>query len=201
MPMSVSAEVNRIQAARNAVRTALVSWGVAQADDNLDELAAAIAALINRGAMTAALEEGESFVIPQGYHNGSGIVTNAVQAGRQLPAVYDFNCGYVQNGSWIYENPTQTYIDIYRVEAGCSYFISLGGTVGTRFRSMFTTVDVTQVTSGTVVGTAIKNYNNPSPYTNAVYTAEEDGYILVAKDNIGNSGLKSYVYNRTEKWL
>ena len=199
--MSVSSEVNRLQTARNAIRSALLSWGVAQASDSLDELAAAIAALINRGAMTAALEEGETFAIPEGYHNGSGIITNAVQAGRQLPAVYDYNCGYIQNGSWFYENPTQTYIDIYRAEAGCSYFISLGGTVGTRFRSMFTTVDVTQVTSGSVVGTAIKNINNPSPYANAVYTVEEDGYILIAKDNIGNNGLKSYVYNRTQKWL
>lgn len=199
--MSVSSEVNRLQTARDAIRSALLSWGVAQASDSLDELAAAIAALINRGAMTAALEEGETFAIPEGYHNGSGIITNAVQAGRMMPAVYDYNCGYVQNGTWIYENPTQTYIDIYRAEAGCSYFISLGGTVGTRFRSMFTTTDVTQVTHGSVVGTAIKNVNNPSPYANAVYTPEEDGYILVAKDNIGNSGLKSYVYNRTEKWL
>lgn len=92
--MSVSSEVNRIQAARDAIRAALLSWGVAQASDNLDELAAAIAAIQYRGAMEAALEEGESFIIPQGYHNGSGIITNAVQAGRQLPAVFDYNCGY-----------------------------------------------------------------------------------------------------------
>jgi len=52
-----------------------------------------------------------------------------------------------------------------------------------------------------VVGTSIKNLNNPAPFTNAAYTAEEDGYIIVAKDNIGASGLSSYVYNRTEKWL
>jgi hypothetical protein len=116
------------------------------------------------------------------------------------PSVYDYNSGYVSNGSWIYENPTNTYVDIYRVEAGCSYFITLGGTVGTRFRVMFTTEDVTQAT-GTVVGTSIKNLNNPAPFTNAAYTADEDGYIIVAKDNIGASGLSSYVYNRTEKWL
>lgn len=198
--MSVSSEVNRIQAARDTIRAALLSWGVAQASDNLDELAAAIAAIQYRGAMEAALEEGESFIIPQGYHNGSGIITNAVQAGRQLPAVFDYNCGYISNGSWVYENPTQTYIDIYPVEAGCSYFISLGGSVGTRFRSMFTTADITQVTKGTVVGVSIKNVNNPSPYANAEYTTQESGYILVAKDNIGASGIKTYVYNRTAQW-
>ena len=198
--MSVSNEVTRIQAARNAIRNTLLAWGVAQADDAIDELAAALAALPNRGAVTEALEEGQTYAIPQGYHNGSGAVTNAVRCGREEPYVYDYNSGYVSNGSWIYENPTQTYVDIYRVKAGCSYFISLGGTVGTRFRVMFTTEDVTQAT-GTVVGTSIKNLNNPAAYSNAAYTADEDGYIIVAKDNIGASGLSSYVYNRTEKWL
>ena len=198
--MSVSNEVTRIQAARNAIRNTLLAWGVAQADDSIDELAAALAALPNRGAVTETLEEGQTYTIPQGYHNGSGAVTNAVRCGREEPYVYDYNCGYVSNGSWIYENPTNTYVDIYRIEAGCSYFITLGGTVGTRFRVMFTTEDVTQAT-GTVVGTSIKNLNNPSPYANAAYTADEDGYIIVAKDNIGASGLISYVYNRTEKWL
>ena len=197
--MSVSNEVTRIQAARNAIRNTLLAWGVAQADDAIDELAAALAALPNRGAVAEALEEGQTYTIPQGYHNGSGAVTNVVRAGRLEPSVYDFNSGYVSNGSWIYENPTNTYVDIYRVEAGCSYFITLGGTVGTRCRVMFTTEDVTQAT-GTVVGTSIKNLNNPAPFTNAAYTADEDGYIIVAKDNIGASGLGSYVYNRTEKW-
>ena len=198
--MSVSSEVSRIQTARDAIRSALVSWGVAQAGDGLDELAAAIAAIQYRGAMTAALEEDESFIIPQGYHNGSGIITNAVHGGYMEPAVFDHNCGYIQNGSWIYENPTGTFIDIYRVEAGNSYFITLGGTVGSRFRSMFTTVDITQAT-GTVVGTSIKNINNPAAFANAEFTTREDGYILVSKDNVGVSGIKTYVYNRTAQWL
>ena len=198
--MSVATEISRIQTDRNTIRNTLIEWGQAQAGDNLDALAAAIASLQNRGAVDAEVQEGQTYTIPQGYHNGSGSVTNVVRAGRLEPSVYDYNSGYVSNGSWIYENPTNTYVDIYRVEAGCSYFITLGGTVGTRFRVMFTTEDVTQAT-GTVVGTSIKNLNNPAPFTNAAYTAEEDGYIIVAKDNIGASGLGSYVYNRTEKWL
>ena len=36
--MSVSNEVTRILAARNAIRNALLAWGVAQADDAIDEL-------------------------------------------------------------------------------------------------------------------------------------------------------------------
>lgn len=198
--MSVASEVNRIQAARNAIRSTLVSWGVAQSGDDLDALATALAAIPNRGAVTEPLGEGETFAIPQGYHNGSGMVTNAVRCGCEEPYVYDYNSGYVQNGTWHYENPTQTYADIYRVVAGGSYFFSLGGSVGTRFRSMFTPTDVTQTTTN-VVGTTIKNINNPSPYANAEFTAPEDGFIIIAKDNIGASGLGSYFYDRTSKWL
>lgn len=198
--MSVASEVNRIQAARNAIRSTLVAWGVAQSGDDLDALAAALAALQYRGAVDVSLDEGQVYTVPAGYHNGSGTVENIVKAGRMEPTYYDYNSGYVQNGTWHYENPTNTYCDIYRVVAGGSYFFSLGGTVGTRFRSMFTTTDVTQTTA-TVAGTTIKNINNPQPFAYAEFTAPEDGFIIVAKDNIGASGLGSYLYDRTAKWL
>lgn len=198
--MSVASEVNRIQAARNAIRSTLVSWGVAQSGNDLDALAAALASVLDRGAVDVTLDEGQTYTVPQGYHNGSGTVANPVIAGKMEPYVYDYNSGYVQNGTWHYENPTQTYADIYRVVAGGSYFFSLGGTVGTRFRSMFTPTDVTQTTA-TVAGTTIKNINNPSPYASAEFTAPEDGFIIIAKDNIGASGLGSYLYDRTAKWL
>lgn len=198
--MSVASEVNRIQAARNLIRSTLVAWGVAQSGDDLDALADALAALQNRGAVDVTLDEGQTYTVPAGYHNGSGTVENIVKSGRMEPFYYDYNSGYIQNGTWHYENPTQTYCDIYAVEAGKSYFFSLGGTVGTRFRSMFTTEDVTQ-TTGTVVGTTIKNINNPQPFASADFTAPEDGFILIAKDNIGASGLGSYLYCRTDKWL
>ena len=62
--------------------------------------------------MAVELDEGETYTVPAGYHNGSGSVTNVVRAGRLEPSVYDYNSGYVSNGSWIYENPTNTYVDI-----------------------------------------------------------------------------------------
>ena len=116
------------------------------------------------------------------------------------PVIYDLNCGYVDNGTWKYENPTNTFIDVYKVQAGHTYWLTLGNTVGTRFRCMFTTVDVSQSTSN-VAGTSIINTNNPNTYASATYTPLINGYILIAKDNVGHSGLKSYLYDRnaTEK--
>ena len=111
---------------------------------------------------------------------------------------YDWNIGYVDNGVWKYENPTNTYIDIYEVEAGVNYMLTLSRTVGTRFRAMFTTRDIRTVTKGNVSGTRIINTNSPAAMAFATYTPESNGYILVAKDNVGTSGLKSYLFYADE---
>ena len=116
------------------------------------------------------------------------------------PRDYDYNIGYVSNGTWTYENPTRTYCDIYEVQSGHTYLISLGANVGTRFRAMFTTTDVTTVTSGSVAGTNIINVNNPASYRNAVYKATADGYIIIGKDNIGESGIFTYVFDEND-WI
>lgn len=92
--MSVSSEVTRIEADRNAIRNTLLAWGLAQATDNLDDLADALASVVNRGAVAVELDEGDTYTVPQGYHNGSGAVTNGVRAGRLEPSVYDYNSGY-----------------------------------------------------------------------------------------------------------
>ena len=111
------------------------------------------------------------------------------------PDVYDYNLGYVDNGVWKYENPTRTYVDIYEVLEGHTYSIRLGATVGSRFRCMFTTTDITQTTSN-VTGTKIINTNSPAALAVVPdFTAPSNGYIIVAKDNVGVSGLISYVYD------
>lgn len=133
-------------------------------------------------------------------HNAAGVqITGTAKCFPLKPIVYDYNIGYINAATWIYENPTNTYTDIYEAKANCTYVIALGSTVGTRFRSIFTTTDITEVTSGNVAGTQIVNKNNPPAYDAVVYkSGSSDGYILVAKDNIGHSGLISYVFNITE---
>ena len=112
------------------------------------------------------------------------------------PIEYDHNIGYVDNGTWKYENPTRTYIDIYEVSCDHHYFIFEGAVVGSRMRVMFTTTDIREKTSN-VSGTAVINVNNPAPYRSVTYVAPSDGYLLFAKDNVGVSGLISYVFDYT----
>ena len=114
------------------------------------------------------------------------------------PYIEDFNCGWVGtgNGVWTYEKPTKSFSDIYSLQAGIQYWLTLGDTVGTRFRVMFSTVDISSVSSGTVTGVAVNtsNYNNPAPNQSLYYTPDHDGYLIVQKDNVGSSGIKTYLY-------
>ena len=133
-------------------------------------------------------------------HTGE-IITGTSQFFPLEPIVFDFNKGYVDNGTWKYENPTRTYVDIYEVESGYTYFYTLGANVGSRFRAMFTTEDITLLTGGQIVGTKLVNLNNPNPFSNGNFTCESDGYLIIAKDNIGKQNVKSYVFNCTLAWL
>lgn len=80
--MSISTEISRLQADRNAIRAKLVELGMATGTDNLTALASAIANLIDRGAVNVDVKEGESYTIPKGYHNGSGVVKGVSGGGN-----------------------------------------------------------------------------------------------------------------------
>lgn len=73
--MSVATQISRIQTDRNTIRTKLVELGMAQNTDDLDKLATAIDGIENRGAVSATVQEGDTYTIPKGYHNGSGTVS------------------------------------------------------------------------------------------------------------------------------
>ena len=114
------------------------------------------------------------------------------------PYIENLNSGWVGtgNGVWTPENPTKSYSDVYSVLGGHKYFLTLGETVGTRFRVMFSSVDVSTASSA-VSGTAVNtsDYNNPAPYQNLYYTPNEDGYIIVQKDNVGNVSILLLVFS------
>ena len=73
--MSTASEISRLQAARNTIRNKLITFGLAESTDLLDDLADAIDNISYQGAITASVQEGDTYTIPAGYHNGSGTVT------------------------------------------------------------------------------------------------------------------------------
>ena len=80
--MSVQTEITRIQTARNTLRTKAVELGIAAGTDKLDILADAFDGITNQGAVSAQVQEGATYTIPKGYHNGSGTVSGVSGGGN-----------------------------------------------------------------------------------------------------------------------
>ena len=80
--MSISTELTRLQTARNKLRTKLIALGLVTATAKLDDCAAAVDSITNQGAVSATVQEGDTFTIPAGYHNGSGTVSGVAGGGN-----------------------------------------------------------------------------------------------------------------------
>lgn len=73
--MSTASEISRITNARNTIRDKLIELGLAVSTSKIDALATAVDGITNRGAVSATVREGDTYTIPEGYHNGSGTVS------------------------------------------------------------------------------------------------------------------------------
>lgn len=79
--MSISTEISRIQTDRNTIRNKMIEFGLADSTANLDTLATVIEGITDCGAVSATVQEGDTYTIPKGYHNGSGTVSGVAGGG------------------------------------------------------------------------------------------------------------------------
>lgn len=85
--MSTQTELLRLSNARDKMRNKMVNLGIGLSTDKLDSLAEKLDAMPNNGAVSAEVQEGASYTIPAGYHNGSGVVKGVSGGGNyQLQA-------------------------------------------------------------------------------------------------------------------
>lgn len=80
--MSVATYISGIEANRNTIRNKLIELGMAQSSDKLDKLATAIEGIVNQGAVNITVQEGDTYTIPAGYHNGNGTVSGVAGGGN-----------------------------------------------------------------------------------------------------------------------
>lgn len=80
--MSTQTEITRIQTARNTMRTKLVDLGLVTSTAKIDAIATAVDGIENRGAVQANVQEGDTYTIPKGYHNGNGTVSGVSGGGN-----------------------------------------------------------------------------------------------------------------------
>lgn len=80
--MATQDQITRLSTARNTIRTKLVALGLAESTAKLDTLATAVEGIKNNGGVSATVKEGETYQIPEGYHNGSGTVSGVAGGGN-----------------------------------------------------------------------------------------------------------------------
>lgn len=80
--MNVATYIASIEASRNTIRNKLIELGLAQSGDKLEALAAAIEDIVNQGAVSVTVQEGDTYTIPAGFHNGSGTVSGVAGGGN-----------------------------------------------------------------------------------------------------------------------
>lgn len=80
--MSIATEINRIQNDKAKIRSKLVDFGLASSTDKLDALATAIEGIEKHSGIKADVQEGNTYTIPQGYHDGSGTVSGVAGGGN-----------------------------------------------------------------------------------------------------------------------
>lgn len=83
---TIAEQVNEVvlkhQASRNTIRNKLIELGLAASTDTLDKLAAAVESIVNQGAVSITVKEGETVTIPAGFHNGGGTVAGTAGGGN-----------------------------------------------------------------------------------------------------------------------
>lgn len=120
---------------------------------------------------------------------------DAIQVNAAQDPIYeDLSTGYISGGTWVIGGTTVSYSDVYEITNGRQYIISLGSQVGTRFRVMQSTTSPVGA-SANISGTRVIETNNPAAYAYTLFTASMDGFLTVQKDNAGNDGLKTYLFD------
>ena len=84
--MSIATELAKLQTARNKIRTKLVALGLVTAAAKLDDCATAVDGISNQGAVSATVQEGDTYTI-------LGVqlpyVTIPVRPGRNLAGIVE----------------------------------------------------------------------------------------------------------------
>ena len=79
---TIAEQITRLTNDRNTIRNKVLDFGLVESTANLDALATAIDGITNCGAVSAQVQEGATYTIPKGYHNGSGTVSGVKGGGN-----------------------------------------------------------------------------------------------------------------------
>lgn len=173
---NIAAQITRIQGDRDKIRAKLVTLSLATSSDNLDTLATTIESIPDNGAVDATVKEGESYTIPKGYHNGSGVVKGVsgggnytLQTKTATPTKMQQNItsdeGYYGLSSVTIEPIPETYQDVTSVTATAPDVLS-GKTIVTSDGSVTPGTMPNNGAASKVLDTTTTSYTIPVGYHN-----------------------------------
>lgn len=196
--MSVANEILRITTARNTIRDKLVNLGLGLSSYDIEACADAVADIVNRGAVSAQVKEGETYTIPAGYHNGAGTVAGVAGGGSYTlqektvtPTKSQQNItsdsGYYGLSSVTVNAIPSNYADISGTTAGAAHVLS--GKVFTDSSGATKTGTMANKGGTTLVlTTSLSNYSSliPAGYHNGAGVAQ-----VLADDTVAVTPTKS----------
>ena len=173
--MSIATEIARIQTDRNTIRTKLVDLGLVSSNSDLDACAAAVESIENRGSVSAQVQEGATYTIPRGYHNGSGTVSGvsgggnySLQSKTVTPTKSQQNVtpdsGYYGLSDVTVAAITDNYQDVTPVTAGAADVLANKIIVDATGKSIAGAMTNNGVVSATIDGLAVVTYTIPKGY-------------------------------------
>lgn len=177
--MSIQSEITRIQTDRNTIRTKLVALGMVQNTADLDDCATAIEAIENNGAVTATVQEGDTYTIPRGYHNGSGTVSGVAGGGNYnlqsktaTPTKAQQNItpdqGYYGLSDVTIAAIPESYQDVSSVTATAGDVLANKIIIDSKGKSVAGTMPNNGAVEGSIDGLSTMEYTIPAGYHNGL---------------------------------
>lgn len=175
--MSIATEISRIQTARNKIRTWLNGLGLVSTTATIDDCAAAVEGIENRGAVSAQVQEGDTYTIPKGYHNGSGTVSGVAGGGNYslqsksiTPTKSQQNItpdsGYYGLSDVTVGAIPENYQDVSSVTAGAADVLANKIIVDKTGKSIAGTMANNGAVNATIDGLTVTSYTVPAGYHN-----------------------------------
>lgn len=174
--MSIASQITRLTTVRNTIRTKFVQLGIAKEIDDFSALATAAESIENRGAVSATVQEGDTYTIPKGYHNGSGTVSGVsgggnynLQSKEVAPTKMQQNItpdsGYYGLSDVTISPIPDNYQDVSATTATASDVLSGKAFIGADGAAVIGNMTNNGAIEATIDGLTVTSYTVPAGYT------------------------------------
>lgn len=189
--MSIATEITRLQNLRNRLRTKLVELGLVSSAATLADCVGSVEGIMNRGSVQASVQEGDTYTIPAGLHDGTGTVSGVSGGGNYnlqqktvTPTKNDqsvtSDSGYYGLSGVLVKAIPSNYADVGDVDITPADVLSNKTFVNSAGQTLAGTMPNNGKVSATIDGLTTMSYAIPAGYHNGTGTVTLTGDIEAA---------------------